>query len=342
MIHPEPSIPKMVDISLRIPEEDTYHDMIYFPLEVQDQIPIIISAIPTTLVVSLSLIFRLYRRPLSLMVLAINIAHVFFYYTKMSVLVFPPQSGIHCKILSIFNVFSFESAAIWGALFAHAFYTILKDHSFNEFHLPRMIKFYLIFGVLIPLVNGVLSFFTDRLIYSESKGACVHRVYADRIDTWVLVFTLIPIGLSCFMSMVWYKMAMNKISALQGKETGGELYVLMIYPGILLLCWGPSLLTQIVMQFGVNPSTTLINIGLALVNSEGLLDSVVYGRFLRDVLRDTWNNYFKKSIIDEDTFIEQQIIISGRLSKESRTETRLLSDALDRMAYTPKSGEVSN
>lgn len=134
--------------------------MVYFPPTIDALILVLLSGIATGIIVLLSLNFTLYKQPLSLMVLAINLAHIFFYYSKLSVLFYQPRNELHCKVLGILHVFGLEPAAFWGALFAHAFYTILKQPADLEARVASMIKYYFIFAVLYPLIAGTVSFFT--------------------------------------------------------------------------------------------------------------------------------------------------------------------------------------
>ena len=272
--------------------------MNYFPVGLGSLIPVLLSAITISIVILLSLYLKLYKRSLSLMVLAINIAHVFFYYTKLSVLVFQPSSDFHCRILSITVNFGLESAAFWGAMFAHGFYITLKHQSTNQ--LPYMMKYYLLFAVLAPLINGFSCFFAHFLIYSETERTCVHHIYSDRIDVPFLIFANIPVGTACLASIILYKMSINQIAMLQETKAGAELYVLMIYPGILIFCWGPTLVLQTLMQFGVVPHPTLVNTFVLLSNLQGFFDAVVYGKNIRDALRGKGDN-----LAEPQTIIEQ-------------------------------------
>lgn len=272
-------------ISLMSQDEGQYHEVVYFPLETLSVIPVLISALATTTIVLLSLFFKFYRRPLSLMILAINIAHVLFYFSKLSVLVLKPRSDFHCKILGIIDIFGLESAAFWATLFSHLFYIILKHQSFSV--VPIMLRYYLFFAVLLPFTAGVLSFFTNHVIYSADQGTCVHRVYLDRIDITGNLFVRIPIGFACIACAVWYKMALNQLKHLRSIQTGMELYAVMIYPAILVICWGPNFFLQIALQLGATPGPTVINGFLFLAHLHGLWDALVYGRSVREIRRDS-------------------------------------------------------
>ena len=314
----------MFDPSLSVQGDAPYQEMIYFPLKISSLFTVLISAIATGIVVLLSLIFRLYKKPFSAMVLAINIAHVLFYYSKLSVLVFPPQSDLHCKILSIINVFGLESAAIWGALFAHAFYIIIKHQGTSE--ITRMMKYYVPIAVLVPLINGVVSFLSDYLVFSDKEATCVHRIYFGHIDVKQIFFGSIPVWSACVASLILYKLAINKIAQLQNAEAGTELYILLIYPGIFLLCWGPILIVQATVQFGATPSETLIKVLIALTNLQGFFDALVYGRSIREALNESITRCLGKNIKKEGhTFIEPSVISERNLRELSAGNYSLLS-----------------
>ena len=289
------------NIPFNIQAEEPYREMVYFPLQLSSLIPVLISAIAITIVILLSLIFKLYRRPFSLMVLAINIAHFLFHYTKLDVLVFPPYSDLHCRVFSIPIIFGLQSAAAWSALFAHAFLIIITNPSSCDTLLPLMIKkYYMPLAVLLPSVSGIMSFFTRHFVYSETKGTCIHLIYADHMDIPFFVYICIPIGLACIGSIVWYKMLISKIYGLQGGRAGHELYVLMIYPGILLVCWGPTLIVQTLMQFGIESNDMLVDIVLLLVNMQGFFNALVYGKSIKNVVSDSIRSCLKNEVSTEE------------------------------------------
>lgn len=315
----------MFDTSVNPQDDVPYREMVYFPLKIDALIiSVLLSATTTAAVVLLSLIFKLYKRPLALMVLAISIAHVIFHFSKLSVLVFRPHSDLHCRFLSIFIIFGIESAAIWGALFAHAFYIITKYQSTHE--IQRMMKYYLLFAVLLPIVNGVLSFFTGHIVYSEAQQTCVHRLYLNHFDFSSNIYVAIPIWISCLSSIIWYRMAIKNISGLQNSQTGSELYILMIYPGILLFCWCPNVVIQTLTQFGLPPSNTVAIISVFIVNMQGFFDALGYGRSVREALSASFNNGCKRNFPNEEqTYIEPQTLEEKRVSSMSAGNYSLLS-----------------
>lgn len=296
------TIPEMIDPALHLQGGGDYHDMIYFPVKINAMISMFLSGFATAIIVSISLIFKLYKRPLARMVLVINMAHVLFYFSKISVLLFPPRSELHCRILSIIVVFGIESAVFWGALFAHLFYVIIKSQSMDE--VPLMMKYYVLVAVILPFVSGILSSFTKFLIYSESLETCVHRVYADHFDLSYDLHVLIPVWLACILSTVWYKKAISKISDLQWNSDRNELYVLLIYPGVLMFCWGLHLVLQTIIQMGTSPSQTLIDISISLVNLQGFFDALVYGRSVKEALKDRARSHYGRKISQEEEIVE--------------------------------------
>ena len=298
----------MLDTSLNTFNEDPHQDMVYFPHRIRFLIPVLISAIATGIVVLLSLAFKLYKRPLSGMILAMNISHVLFYCSKLSVLFLPPHSNFHCGILSVINVFGLQSGEFWGAVFAHAFYIALKHQTTSE--IPRMMKYYVIIAVIVPLINGLASLPTSFLIYSDTEKTCVHRIYFGRIDIESDLFTMIPMWIACIASAIWYKKAINKIAGLQETEAGPELYVLMIYPGILLVCWGPALIFEALLQFGlVGPNPTAFQIFNYLVNIQGFFNALVYGKSVAGAVRESCDRCLGKNVSKQtQTFIVPSII----------------------------------
>ena len=321
----------MLDTSLNLQDEGPYREIVYYPLKLESQITVLLSAIATTIIVSLSLIFKLYKQPTSLMVLAINIVHVLFFSSKLSVLIYQPLSDTHCKIIGIFSTFGVESAAIWGALFAHAFYIILKYHS--EIYLSRTMKYYLLVAVLIPALIGGSTYLTKNLVYSEIQGTCVHRVYPDRFDLTGNLFFRFPVIVACLASVVWYKMAITKLSALKGKQTSSEVYIFMIYPGIMVFCWGPHVVLQTAIQFGLSPSGTLTDAFINLTYLQGFFDALVYGKRVGVEIKKSVKKCFEKELLKEEnisivsqTLLDNNFRASSAITYSSYLITEQASD----------------
>ena len=293
------------DVYLNSQDQGVPAEMVFFPLEITSLIPVFLSAISTGTIVALSLIFKLYKRPLSLMILAINIAHVCFHFSKLSVLIFQPSNDFHCSILGIINIFGIESSAYWIALFAHAFYIVAKYKNVDA--VPQLMKYYVIFAVILPLISAFSSYFEEHFSYSDTKGTCVHRFYPGEFDVWANIYVFIPVWIACISTIVWYKMAINKIAELRRGKAGVDLYVLMIYPCILILCWGPNLIVRAIMQFGGSVNETLNSIALFLVNMQGFFDALVYGKSVREELRGAMSNScLKKKVSKESQVVDEQ------------------------------------
>lgn len=137
-------------------------------------------------------------------------------------------------------------------------------------------------------------------------------------------YTFLPVWITCLLSIIWYKLAINKISSLQCVPAGTELYVLMIYPGINVICQGPALITQTVIQFGAAPpSNTVITIFTSLVNLQRLFDAVVYRKSIKRALKDSFNKCFRNKLSDdteERTFVEPYTVIRKRVEHEHEHE----------------------
>lgn len=277
-----------------------YQDLVFFPRNVEYQISVLLSAIAATIIVLLSLILKLYKEPLGFMVLFMNFAHISFCYSKFSVVIYPPRTELHCRIITVMNIFGIESAAIWGALFAHAFSIVVKYQELCEAQLRVMISKYLLIAVNLPLISGIVASLTGHLIYSQKEGTCVHRVYTDRIDFSSNVYVFIPIWISCIASIILYKKSMTELNGLRGRPPNSKFYVLMIYPSILVLCWGPHSVAQTVLQMGASLNRTLLAVFIFMTNMQGFFDAVAYGRSIRRMLYESARNCIRRNNAREE------------------------------------------
>lgn len=314
----------MFEDSLILQSGTGYIEMVYFPLQINSLIAVLISAIATIIILTLSLIFKLYKRPTALMVLTMNIAHFSFYYSKLSVLVYQPESDFHCRILTIMHIYGLQSAVIWGALFAHAFYIVVKYHETCDVELPRMVKYYMLIAVALPLFNGILAAICGQLEYSDVEKTCVHRVYRDRFDVNGNIWVRIPVAFACIASLFWYKRAINTLSALQGKKKkSAELYILMIYPSILLFCWGPHGVLQVLIQLGLHSPTVsaLSDIFVFLTNLQGTFDAIVYGRSIGIVVIEAINTCLGKNPSKEKEKVVETQVLESSYERDMRAPT---------------------
>lgn len=222
---------------------------------------------------------------LNIMILAINIADLIFSFTKTSTSIIKPMDEVHCKFLQSLSQGAIISSVLWGAFFGHALYAVSKFG--NAEILSKYMKYYFIFGVFLPLGVALGLTFSEYVIYSpENDGVCIHRVRDDRMDYESIIFFIIPLTVGCVLSVVWYFMAARRIKSLFLEGDKGNLAMLIIYPGITLLCWVPMLIVNAHTLLGFVPSQSLVVTARALDQLQGFFDAIVYGGSIA-VIRNT-------------------------------------------------------
>lgn len=304
--------------------EDGYTHLYFFSDGWDFFILILLSVISTTVVVIASLTLKLYQRPLSAMVLGVCLADLLFYCTKLSYFIWKPSSSLHCKILGVFGVLGLNASVIWGGFFAYAFYIILKTQDSNI--VSSRMKYFILIVTIWSAINVTYSAISDFMDYDENQKTCIHRVANVDTDFDYLICITLPIFLSIIASLIWYKLALNRLNALNVVENKTESYVLLVYPGILVFCWTPFLVMHLITLAKDSAPSDLFNgIAIRLAHLQGILDAVVYGQSVRELfVKGMRDKCYKRKSIDRDSSRAETIELERpRGDKDSGTNTSL-------------------
>lgn len=277
------------------------------------------------------------KNPLNKMVIAINLADLVFVLTKASASVIEPINDVHCKFLQVSAQSGIISSVFWGAFFGHALYIVAKYYQGDQ--IAKYMINYVIFGVFVPIGLSFGSIFTDYVVYSATNGGvCVHRLAAGQVDYDSLIFTIIPIGIGCVLSVMWYFMAFLRIKNLVREGDKANLMMLMVYPGIMLLCWTPILIVSTRTFFGLNSNHTFVSIARALDQLQGLFDAIVYSGLITTLKRG-YNRTCNKRQNAERELTSSELsadpIVSSIETQRTNTRTNTLENFKERTLTAP-------
>ena len=233
----------------------------------------ILSSLASAFVITASIAFKMHKSPMGIMILGINLANFVFSLTRS---VGPlMKSNTSCKISAFVAGFSLNVSFVWGAMFGHALMMTVKHRGTHI--LQKLIKWYVPISLLLPLILLITSIIQSRVRYDETKGACMSE---SDSHTYALRRVL-PLSLGVILSYYWYLSAICKLRRIMAQRNTWELWTLMIFPLIVLACWGPYVTAQIIykIEFGSGADRSLVcRILRSFAHLQGFFDALVYGR----------------------------------------------------------------
>ena len=272
-------------------------EIYFYPISIGDSISTFLSAVATCLVVILGSAYKIHEKPLGKMILTVNFLDLIFCLTKLSVFVFPPSSTPYCKVLQAFSQSSLLASILWGTFFGHVLFRVVKYQRIEAIQSP--FKWYVLISVVTAGGLGLATAFTEFIHYSDTKKACVHPVTAGTLDVTNLVFGVIPIGTCCFSGIAWYVLAAVILRNSRIVLKGRDLLALLVYPGIIIICWMPELTVNMTASLvGFNVSDVLNGILQNIFLLQGFLDAVVYGMIpnMREICKGRKSTYERPSL----------------------------------------------
>lgn len=266
-------------------------DSVVFCRDLQFIIPSFLSAVSTFIILIFSITGKFWTRPLSAMIFAINFADFIFFIAKLSVLVHDPGSNFGCQIMQVINVFGLTCSASWAALFGHAFYKVLKNQHTSV--LTSLIKYYVPISFILPVLTGTGTFFTDNIL-SLGDGVCVYRIYVGEFDWFVLFHIQLPMLIAVILCIAYYILSLRQLReiVIEGQVT--EALTLMVYPAILILCWGPLAVMQLMAELGMKTPDSLAKTLRIVSHLMGFFNAVVYGEGVKGTMRGCFKGFRRK------------------------------------------------
>lgn len=259
-----------------------YFDSIIFCTDLQYIIPSLLSAISTGTVLIASIIGKFWKRPLSSMIFGIILADFIYSMATISVLVQFPESNKGCLVRHSINIFGITFSASWAVLFGHGFYNVLKHKSTGV--LSKYLRYYTPISLVLPVISSSCVFLAKNILLRE-PGVCVYRLYLGELDWFVLIHLQLPFATTITLCIAFYILSLAQLRkiVIEGKVTEG--LTLMMYPAILIVCWGPLLSMQAMAELGMKTSDGLAKTLRVLSHLMGFFDALVYGEGAKGPLR---------------------------------------------------------
>ena len=257
-----------------VPSEGQYQDFPYISPESDFIIPAALSFCSTLLVVLFTTYKKFWRCALAKMIFASNLMDAIFFSSKLSVLLHTPGSNTYCLTMRLIFNFIYFSLMIWKACFGHAFYSILKTKKTET--LSHNLKYYTLFALVLPFISFVSSIFHGKPNYSEETQSCVDRVYLYKLDWPLMLYIIIPCISTIVLNIIWYIWAYRELQSIKLKKNIKESLTLILYPGVLIVCWLPLFLVQTFVQFGVAANQSAIKGLTILAYLMGFFNALVY------------------------------------------------------------------
>lgn len=277
----------------------------YFPMEMPYVIMPILSSIASAIVLITCVVAKLYKQPLDIMLFWINLSDFLFCFPKAFTLLLPPSGDAYCRITQFTTHFGVIASVVWGSLFAHALVLVLTSE--NTEILKKAIRVYLSISIIVPTALSVYCLTTDYVhyLYRENGHTCVHEVIQGKADYYSIIFTGMPILFCCLISIIFYIIAARRLNQI---TEGPKLYMLalVLYPGVVLMCWAPSLITNLLIMLGVKPNPVLLQIFQALDQTLGFWDALIYGaskKSLQESMKKVFFSCWRKKPVDSNSSV---------------------------------------
>lgn len=299
-----------------------YVEIVFYPTAPWELSCCAISAVTTCFVIILCIISGFYKTHTGRIVIWINFSDFTYSIPKIVNAIVHGKGDGYCLGLQFVAGYGLVSSIIANALFGHALLYMLKNQTLA---VPeRTMKYYVFFCVILPLAEPIASYFTKIAVYSPELGTCVHRVYNGRPDYSFIFQRLVPFGLICTSSMIFYLRVVYIIRSVYTEAKKRDLLGFLAYPGIVMICWFPNLILDILLSLHYE----INNVAMILMVMNGQLlgfwDSIAYGlsKNVRSYLRGVCCKE-KNTIEFEAKSSEEEIFSSSSTYRIRNAESEL-------------------
>ena len=241
----------------------------------------------------------------------------FIFFLPKAILGLPiPKSIGFCLISALLVEAGGNSAFFWAPVFAHALYLLAKHKSVIV--IEKCWLYYFSFAVVLPIISGIAIIFADYIQYNSKDDKCVHYAYDGEVDWGYVIFAFLPTIIAVFPCILFYILAGCYLRQQLPEEKRIEIFVIGLFPAVLLICWMPILTASIVGYFDVFPPDGLMLAFQTLANLNGFFDALIYGGTFKSLRTLFVKSCFKKvAVIEPEEF--------GRDSRDLRLHTTELS-----------------
>ena len=298
-----------------------YDEIILFPHDPASRTLLVLSILASSTLLIFCLAYKLYRRPLEFLVTWIMLPHFLASFTTF-LFGFPfPKTILVCKIGMVIELFCDSSAFLWSAFFGHALLTTIKSQRLETIDGFKLR--YFLFGTVAPLLYSFVNFF--QYWVESSNDVCVYHIPRQGSGKTLFVLTTIPLYILFGLCLWWYSRAIMRTRTHLEKEYKSQALVLLMYPGILIICWLPELVFNMLIYMQIVPNSSIFAVVKNLDYIQGLLESAIYGisRNMFRVVRE----YFRKCICLNRA---REELLDGSLLMRSEEQAKLNESLINR------------
>lgn len=246
-----------------------------FPIHTGPVICAALSAIACLLMLLTACFSGLHKEVFGKMACWILLGDLFFFIPKIIAGFSYEKTLLFCKFMGFSTEIGRTSSFFWAAMFAHAFSLVLKYQDPNI--VGEFMGAYNLFANLGGALFAFTSVLTPLVLLDSDKLACVHEVYKGEVDYLYIIFADGPLIIGCGLTIWWYIVAIFRLRRFLSRDLSRDEISLMLYPLIMLICWLPNLVVNVMTFFDFEPSDELLITLEAVAHMQGLLDALVYG-----------------------------------------------------------------
>lgn len=240
----------------------------------------LLSTIATAIVLIVSICTKFYKKMTNIMVFAVIFSNFIFSAAMTSSAFFRPTGQLHCKILEAASIFGIVSSLLWGTFFGHVL--LQATSAYRARIQPNLIRIYIALSIVIPLALSIASGYTSLIDFASDDKSCYHRIYHSSPDYMYLAFYGLPLTILMLLNVIIYTKIILRLRSVLQTGTRRYLFVLMTYPGIILITWTPMLVVNILLEIGVNAPQVLYPIFHILCQLQGFFQSLIYVKETRN------------------------------------------------------------
>ena len=206
-----------------------------------------------------------------------------------------------CSLVGVLKSFGLISSAIWTATIAWIVYYSLRYHKSNEELNPMKIPFIITVNLVaagisfLPLIHG--DYGVGLGIYCWLKYDPSISIFSLIMFELFLPFTVS--GLICVYCYTKTALILKEIAIFHKKR---DIYLLFIYPIVLVLCNVGSLMSVFAAYFNATENTTLTLLSDVTRQSQGFLNAIAFASttiFRDEFMRRIYPNKNEISTNDE-------------------------------------------
>lgn len=251
----------------------------------------LVSLASSLVILVICLAIKVYKEALGVMVISINAANFIHGLAKIANLLYKPSDDTDCRILLFFSHFGMCSSLLWGAAFSHALYQVITYKKIET--ISNNLKYYAMITTLFPFIQCILILLTDFVEYNDSE--CIHKGYYNKIDPLYVFYIDVPILTVCVLSVMWYSALIKQLKQFIQERNSTLLLTLFVYPGIVLICWTPVLITQLLVSFGIRINLYVLNAFGTFSLLQGFFDALAYVQCSKTTLVASWRRFRNRS-----------------------------------------------